>query len=60
VSFQAVTPAARADSDLGDGTQAPGRVVHHAYAEPGDCTVTLTATDTASGEFAGGVTARRL
>jgi hypothetical protein len=45
VSFQAVTTAARADWDLGDGTKATGREVQHTYSQPGVYIVTLTATD---------------
>lgn len=45
VAFQAVTTAARADWDLGDGSKATGRTVQHTYAQPGIYIVTLKVTD---------------
>jgi hypothetical protein len=45
VEFKAVTGAARAEWDFGDGTKAAGREVQHTFVQPGVYTVTLTATD---------------
>jgi len=44
VSLQAVTTAAKADWDLGDGEKASGRQIRHTFVRPGIYTVTLTAT----------------
>jgi PKD repeat protein len=49
VALKAVSDAAKADWDFGDGSKATGRGVQHTYAEPGVYIVTLTATDAGGG-----------
>lgn len=53
VAFKAITQAAQAEWDFGDGTTAAGREVNHTFTQPGVYPVTVKVTDPRGGTAVG-------